>query len=45
MKCADDTCQVEVKDNDIKQVLEETLYVKYQKHTLKFYADTNGDTT
>jgi hypothetical protein len=31
-------------DNDIKQILEDGIYQKYEKNTLKLYADLNGDT-
>lgn len=43
LKCPNDKCGQEVKDSDIKQILAEGLYKKYEKHTLKHYADMHGD--
>lgn len=43
LMCPNDKCGIDLNDADIKQILDSELYKKYQKHTLKYYADLNGD--
>lgn len=41
--CPKEDCKQEVSDADLRRILDEALFEKYQNHTLKAYADRNGD--
>jgi hypothetical protein len=40
--CPMEGCQVEATDRDLKCILSDSLFEKYQSHTLKSYADQHG---
>jgi hypothetical protein len=41
--CLKEDCKKEVSDADLRRILDASLFEKYQNHTLKAYADSNGD--
>lgn len=43
LRCPNDECKTEVSQADIRGILDNEQFEKYQSNTLKSYADLNGD--
>lgn len=43
IRCPSDDCKREASEGDLRVILSREMFDKYQKHTLKAYADEHGD--